>query len=364
MKVLLVILHADSSRGGAESYCVHLHHSLKARKVDAKLAAASFESGVDLSDRVALDFDGLTRSRKYQAFLDALESHLSETDYDIVHAMLPVRRCDVYHPQAGVESLTFPRAGALQRLTNRRRAMFARVERELLEHKRPPVVLCMSDRSRAETQSAFLIDTSRLITLYNGVESERFVADDVPTDQPWRVVLVGQDFERKGVDIAIRSIATYNRSLRSGDDTLRVMTPVLEVIGKDDATRYEQMARELSVNVQFLGQRRDVENVLRGATALIHPARFEPFGMVVPEAMLMGVPPIVSKVSGASEIVRDGVDGIVVDAEDAYAGAIARVIDNHPTMRAACLKRRAELSYGAHLDKLLKIYDRIVAAKR
>lgn len=353
MKVLLVILHADSSRGGAESYCVHLHRSLQSRKIDTKLAAATFESGVDQSDRVTLEFDGLTRSGKYLAFLDSLESHLKDNSYDIVHAMLPVRKCDVYHPQAGVESVTFPRVNALQRLTNRRRAMFARTERELLENKRPPVVLCMSNRSRLETRSAFLIETSRLITLYNGVESERFVATDAPVDSPPRVVLVGQDFQRKGVDIAIRAIA-------------KVPAATLEIVGKDDPTAYQAIAAELGITqrVKFLGARRDVENVLRGATALIHPARFEPFGMVVPEAMLMGVPPVVSKVSGASEIVRDGVNGFVVDADDAYAAALGRVIENHDTMRAACLKRRAELSYGAHLDKLLKIYDRIVAAKR
>ncbi len=354
MKVLLVILHADSTRGGAESYCVHLLQGLQQREIDARIASASFESRIDQSDRIELSLSGLTRSGKYVSFLDSLESHLSENAYDIVHAMLPVRRCDVYHPQAGVESITFPRTNALQKLTNRRRALFAQVERSLIESNRPPTVLCMSNRSREETRSVFLIDPSRLITLYNGVESDRFNPDPArPIDDPPRVVLVGQDFARKGVDLAIRAVAA-------------VPNVVLDVVGKDDPSRFLALVNEFRVasRVRFLGATGEVETVLAGATALIHPARFEPFGMVVPEAMLMGVPPIVSKISGASEIVRDGIDGRSVDTDDGYAQAIEQVLANHESMRQACLKRRAELSYAAHLDKLLKIYESIVAAKR
>lgn len=353
MKLLLVILHADSSRGGAESYCVHLYHSLKQRNIICRIAAASFQPDIDPADRVTLSFDGLTRSGRYLCFLDSLDQHLRENSYDLVHAMLPVRRCDVYHPQAGVESITFPRAHPLQRLTNRRRAWFAHVERDLLEGKRPPLVLCMSERSRLETQSTFLIDTSRLITLYNGVDSDRFTPDNTPSEVPPRLVLVGQDFERKGVDIAIRAIA-------------RVPEVCLQIVGKDDPTLYVNLAEQSGVRerVEFCGPRADVQNVLRGATALIHPARFEPFGMVVPEAILMGVPPIVSRVSGASEIVRDGIDGRIVDQESDYPSAIQNVLQNHQAMRDACLKRRNELSYRTHLDKLLKIYDRILSVKR
>jgi len=43
-----------------------------------------------------------TRAGYYVKFLNALDQHLDSTPYDIVHAMLPVRRCDVYHPHAGI----------------------------------------------------------------------------------------------------------------------------------------------------------------------------------------------------------------------------------------------------------------------
>lgn len=353
MNVLLVILHADPARGGAESYCVHLFRSLRARGVNARIAASTFDETIDPAHRVPLPLEGMTRTGKYRAFLDGLDAHLKSGSYDIVHAMLPVRRCDIYHPQAGVESISLSCFSKFKQLTSRRRALLAQTERSLLEHKRPPVVLCMSERSRQQTQSAFLIDTTRLITLYNGVESDRFVATDAPIESPARLVMVGHDFERKGVDLAIRAIA-------------QVPEILLDVVGKDDPTAYAALAKEQGAGnrVRFLGVRRDVQRLLSGATALIHPARFEPFGMVVPEAMLMGVPPIVSHVSGASEIVRDRVDGCVVETEDGYARAIQEVLAQHAPMRAACLTRRADLTYKSHLDKLLDIYEHIIDARR
>ena len=370
LKVLLVILHADSARGGAEGYCVHLLHALRMRGIDAKIAAATFEAGFDKSICVPLRFDGLTRGGEYRSFLNSLDAHLEASSYDIVHAVLPVRRCDVYHPQAGVESITFPNASRLQQLTNRRRAMFARVEHDLLCDPIGPVVLCLSDRARDETRTLLRDwnranptggDTpveDRVMTLYNGVESERFVPDaSRGKDNPPRVVLVGQDFARKGVDIAIRALA---RSSSLG--------VVLEVVGKDDPALYRAIARKLKIEerVRFLGALRDVPAILAGAWALVHPARFEPFGMVIPEAMLMGVAPIVSKASGASEIVRDGVDGRVVDGEApaAWAAAIGDVVANRDRYAQACLARRVELSYSSHLDKLLAIYGRIIAERR
>ncbi len=51
---------------------------------------------------IYLNTPGLTRLARYNRFLDRLDVHLAVNSYDMVHAMLPVRRCDVYHPHAGI----------------------------------------------------------------------------------------------------------------------------------------------------------------------------------------------------------------------------------------------------------------------
>ena len=102
MKVALVILHADPRKGGAEGYTVNLAHALVRRGHDVTLVATSFGPQCEGIRQAPLDGRGLTRLAQYRSFLDSLDRHLDSTPYDVVHAIAPVRRCDFYHPQAGL----------------------------------------------------------------------------------------------------------------------------------------------------------------------------------------------------------------------------------------------------------------------
>src|SRR5438067_1353006 len=129
MNIALVILHAQPARGGAERYTIDLAAALARRGHDVRIIATSFADEVPEASRVLLDVKAATRSGRYRRFLGALDAHLAENRYDIVHAMLPVRRCDVYHPHAGIAVEAAKRWTA--HLNPRRRAMAA-VETRLL----------------------------------------------------------------------------------------------------------------------------------------------------------------------------------------------------------------------------------------
>src|SRR5438552_6454409 len=102
MKIALVILHADPTRGGAERYTLDLARALNSEGHDVSLLAATFADAPQGLRTIPLNASGLTRLGQYDRFLDSLQRHLAECSYDVVHAMLPVRRCDFYHPHAGV----------------------------------------------------------------------------------------------------------------------------------------------------------------------------------------------------------------------------------------------------------------------
>ncbi len=71
--------------------------------------------------------------------------------------------------------------------------------------------------------------------------------------------------------------------------------------------------------VEFAGDVPEVEAQLAGADILLHTADREAFGLAVVEALLRGIPVVAAPVGGAAEIVRDGVDGVIVDPEDTPA---------------------------------------------
>jgi glycosyltransferase involved in cell wall biosynthesis len=75
--------------------------------------------------------------------------------------------------------------------------------------------------------------------------------------------------------------------------------------------------------VTFTGHVDDAGDRMAALDVLAHTARLEPFGLVITEALARGVPVVAPREGGPAEIVRDGVDGLLVDPEDADAVATA-----------------------------------------
>src|SRR5262249_41905052 len=153
VKIALVILHADASRGGAERYTIDIAHALADRGNEVTLIASDFAGEIRPQiHRVELRLSASSRTRRYTQFLEQLDAHVRHASYDVVHAMLPVRRCDVYHPHAGlavaaVETGHQKHSGmkrAFAKVFNRfnpKRQKFATVERGLLEAKTRPITI-------------------------------------------------------------------------------------------------------------------------------------------------------------------------------------------------------------------------------
>jgi UDP-glucose:(heptosyl)LPS alpha-1,3-glucosyltransferase len=385
LKIALVILHADPAKGGAERYTFDLAEALARRGHAVTLIASTFGPRPAGVECLELGERGLTRLGRYRRFLDDLDRHLDASAYDIVHAMLPVRRCDVYHPHAGVaaeavESGHAKHAGAVKRAAARvanrvnvKRRAFARVERELLIGEGPhpgplpeyrarentgPAVLCLSEYVKGTVRKHYpLLSEGRLATLFNAVDLERFDPDKVrkPSLRHHEVcgLIVAQDFERKGLREAIAALA----SVKDGE-------MLLQVVGKPDPEPYERLARELAVLVLFEGPQSDVLPFYAGADFFILPTRHDPCSLVVLEALAMGLPVISTKQNGACEIMTHGEHGFVLesaDDADGLAAAMRALCDDatRARMREACLRLRPRLAYDAHLDTLLGIYESV-----
>jgi glycosyltransferase involved in cell wall biosynthesis len=112
----------------------------------------------------------------------------------------------------------------------------------------------------------------------------------------------------------------------------------------------------------------EVRQEMLHARALVMPSIwYETQGMVVQEAMALGVPAIVSKACAAGEAVRDGVNGILVDpgSVEQFAAAMRMLSDDATACEmgkaasAAYWSKPAELS--RHVDEILDVYRRSLA---
>ena len=90
--------------------------------------------------------------------------------------------------------------------------------------------------------------------------------------------------------------------------------------------RLETLAARLGVagRVHLVGYQPDARRWMRAFDVVVHASDTEPFGLVVLEAMAAGRPLVAGAAGGPSEIVRDGVDGLLVGFGDA-AGLAEKV---------------------------------------
>ena len=89
--------------------------------------------------------------------------------------------------------------------------------------------------------------------------------------------------------------------------------------------------------VTFAGFQSDVPRWMQAMDVVVHASDREPFGIVVVEAMALGKPVIAGAAGGPSEMIADGVHGLLVPFED--TAAIVRAVDRFlgdPEFAARC----------------------------
>ena len=172
-------------------------------------------------------------------------------------------------------------------------------------------------------------------------------------DGPLELLFVGRAEERKGLPVLLRAF----EALRSAGVPAR-----LTVAG---ATREEVDPLLLDAEgVRVAGRVTDDEKwrLLGEADILCAPSLGgESFGMVLTESFASSTPVVASDIAGYREVVRDGVDGLLVPAgEPAALGEALRSLALDPARRAemsAAARERAErFAWPRVTDEVLETY--------
>jgi glycosyltransferase involved in cell wall biosynthesis len=122
----------------------------------------------------------------------------------------------------------------------------------------------------------------------------------------------------------------------------------------------EQQVRRLGLDdrVKFLGIRRDVPDVLAASTVFCLNSVSEAASLTLMEAMAASRPVVVTDVGGNPEIVRQGVDGVLVPRRDpaALAGALLQVLDSPALARRMGEAGAARVRDVYRIDRTVQRY--------
>lgn len=128
-------------------------------------------------------------------------------------------------------------------------------------------------------------------------------------DSEFCVLLIGNGWKNKGLPVVLASLQ------RLTDLSIRLL-----VVGSDDPGPYQALSRQYGVDrlVTFLHPRNDVIAYYSVADIFVGPSREDTFALPTAEAMACGLPVITTSANGASELMVNGRDGLLLSsAEDA-----------------------------------------------
>jgi glycosyltransferase involved in cell wall biosynthesis len=179
-------------------------------------------------------------------------------------------------------------------------------ERHALQRAR--VVICNSERTRRQVVESHGLDEHRVHVVYYGTDADRLAAvsgelrqtlratSGWPVDRPLIGFVGALGDRRKAFDTLYAAWLTLCRDPRWDADLVVAGTGA-----ELPAWRARAAASGLGDRIRFLGFRRDVPEILSALDGLVHPARYEAYGLAVHEALCRGIPSIVSASAGIAE---------------------------------------------------------------
>ena len=227
------------------------------------------------------------------------------------------------------------------------------------------IIVC-SDELKLWTHSTHKIKNTKLKVMYNCVNLSKFKPKrdkqlakylGIPTVLPkYTFITVGSLGEgvNKRMDIGIKAIEKLRaRNIDAG----------LVICGDGkNRIKLEHLSADLKISdsVIFLGNRRDVHNIMPHCYAYVHSAPYEPFGIVCIEAMACGLPVILPDSGGIQRIITDKKEGFIYQSlnEQALAEKMISLINGDYTTLAinAQIKVR-EYGVTNYVKNLYSLYE-------
>ena len=224
------------------------------------------------------------------------------------------------------------------------------------------VVVNLTRQEEADLRRTYRRVAPRTVVIGNGVDVERFRPDAASRslaraelgliDEPV-ILFVGHEYARKGLPLVLDAIAAMEG------------VHLVVVGGSEQMVSAGRRAADeagLSGRVHYVGRQGDPRRFFHAADVFALPSAYEAYQLVVLEALACGVPVVATPVGSAPELIVDGVNGYVVEA-DAHSvrdGLLAVLGSDRASLAAAARAPAESRSWPIVAREYLDLFDELL----
>ena len=203
------------------------------------------------------------------------------------------------------------------------------VQRFYLKH-RLRAFIGISKKVSDIISSRLFVESSKIFTIYNGIELPKFQCNRRINQKVKDMIAIGNLKQAKDYPTLFKAMAILKKHLiEEGIDV-----PKLSVVGTGEL---EKELKKLVIDyriediVEFLGVRNDIPELLAKSDVYVMASQWEGLSISLIEALASGIPIVVTDAGSNSEIIENGITGIIVPIKDsvALADALFQLISNY-----------------------------------
>lgn len=314
----------------------------------------------------------LENIREYKKLIKLMQ----ENDFKLLHCHMPIggvfarlaaHKCELHPVIYTAHGFQFCKGGPI-----RDWLLFYPVEKVLSRWTDVLITINREDYKLAQTK----FHMGKLVRLHGiGINLEQFSSAmskrkelcreyDIPEDA-YLVFSIGELSKRKNHEVVIRGLAQYLSKHQENYSKIHYM---IAGVGNLDAY-LRRLTEELGIcgNVHFIGWRDDIAELCNSADIFCFPSVREGLPVALMEAMAAGLPAIASNARGNTELIEDGVNGILCwnNTPEEYAEALQHITE----MDTQAIKQQNHAILQLYRQELIRenmmeLYQECLSAQR
>jgi len=366
---IAVVISKYGLLGGAENFVFQLTERLATREgLEIHVLANQWYRGNDSITFHKIPKVLFPRFMKPITFAYFAGKKIVAENFDLVHSHAWIFEMDFFTIHGGLHEPWIKEV--------RRKSMslfdksLARVEKRGVYAPRLKLILPVSTLLKEELLRFYNIPESKICVIQPGISIERFSALDPERSRhevrrrhglstgDLVVLFVGMNFEVKRLDLVMKAVADLSVK-KNNHSHLKLL-----VVGKGKNKRYMKLARDLGIvnQVVFAGVTQKVEEYYMASDIFAMPSMNDSFGMVVLEAMMAGLPSIITETVGARDLIESGKQGFVLPENPSVSDMSEKLSfllkkENRERMGKSAREVARRQTWESRADQIAELYD-------